>query len=284
NFKPGELVTVLATTNAKNSGGTSISSPSIYTYTAAASSAPATFADTTNFFTGNLPFGAVAADFDGDGDLDIATANIGDNGVAISFNNGSGHFTGPTLVTTGNGARSVVAADFDGDGDVDIASANQYDNSLSVRFNNGSGSFSGSATLQVTSGPVYIKAVDVDGDGDLDLASANIGDLANYTPDNDSVSIRINDGSGNFSGSTNIGIDDRVTSVEPADIDNDGDMDLLATGFGSLRVFPLINNGSGSFTLGTPVYAGDGPMVAVADFDGDGDVDFATANGSTNTQ
>ena len=51
NFKPGELVTVLATTNAKNSGGTSISSPSIYTYTAAASSAPATFADTTNFFT-----------------------------------------------------------------------------------------------------------------------------------------------------------------------------------------------------------------------------------------
>ena len=70
------------------------------------------------------------------------------------------------------------------------------------------------------SNPQSVAVGDVDGDGDLDFLTANNG--------SDNVSVRLNDGSGNFSGTTNVGVGSQPVSVAFGDVDGDGDLDLLA--------------------------------------------------------
>ena len=66
----------------------------------------------------------VAGDWDGNGDLDLASANNGVSQVALLLNDGTGVFTlfdtVPGLINT----RGLVAGDWNGDDDLDLASAN----------------------------------------------------------------------------------------------------------------------------------------------------------------
>ena len=73
-----------------------------------------------------------AADIDGDGDMDLASASYNDNKIAWYENtDGKGTFGSQQIVTTNaGGARSVFAADIDGDGDMDLASASYNDNKI----------------------------------------------------------------------------------------------------------------------------------------------------------
>ena len=61
---------------------------------------------------------------------------------------------------------------------------------------------------------------DVDGDGDLDFLAANYNSAT--------VSVRLNDGSGNFTGTTEVGVGSDPISVAVGDVDGDGDLDFLA--------------------------------------------------------
>lgn len=81
----------------------------------------------------------VAADFDLDGDADLATANQDSNDVSILQNSGTGFFGSPTSVSTGVSPDGLAAGDLDGDGDADLATANQDSNNVSVLMNPGAG-------------------------------------------------------------------------------------------------------------------------------------------------
>ncbi len=81
----------------------------------------------------------VAADFDLDGDLDLATTNQSSNNVGILSGAGNGTFGLPTLVATGVRPGGIAAADVDGDGDADLATANRDSSSVSVLENPGNG-------------------------------------------------------------------------------------------------------------------------------------------------
>ena len=118
-----------------------------------------------------------AADLDGDGDMDLASASYGDNKIAWYENtDGKGTFGSQQIVSTSaNGARSVFAADLDGDGDMDLASASYSDDKIAWYENtDGKGTF-GSQQIVSTSadGAHSVFAADLDGDGDMDLASAS---------------------------------------------------------------------------------------------------------------
>lgn len=128
--------------------------------------------------------------------------------------------------------------------------------------------FSATASLDGTS----VALGDLDGDGDID---ALVGE------DNGrGGSVRLNDGSGDFSSLTVIGTYDTL-AVALADLDRDGDLDgVLGVDGAGNRI--LLNNGSGVLTdsgqsLGSAVTR----RVVVGDFDRDGDPDLAFANGST---
>ena len=65
-----------------------------------------------------------AADLDGDGDMDLASASLDDDKIVWYENtDGKGTFGSQQIVSTSDGSRSVFAADLDGDGDMDLASA-----------------------------------------------------------------------------------------------------------------------------------------------------------------
>jgi hypothetical protein len=228
---------------------------------------------------GNSPSGVAAADFDLDGDLDLATANSGSDDVTILRNNGVGNFAQPASSpeAAGDGSIAVAAADLDGDGDPDLAVANQTEDSVTILRNDGGSDFiePGSSPEATGDAPRFVGVCDQDGDGDQDLAIANDG--------SDDVTILRNNGAGNFSerGTSPEAAGDAPQSVALSDQDGDADLDLAITNFNSDNVTILRNNGAGNFSeRGTsPEAVGNGPAgIREGDFDGDTDLDLAVAN------
>ena len=103
------------------------------------------------FPTGTNPVSNATADLDGDGHLDLLTANYISDNVSVLLNNGTGAFVAGAPVAVGNGPREIEAGDLDGDGDIDFVVSNYSGNSVSVRLNNGNGTFTPAATSR--SGP-----------------------------------------------------------------------------------------------------------------------------------
>lgn len=232
------------------------------------------FASYTTAGVGTGPFGLTAADLDGDGDPDVVTADHHADQLTVLYNNGNGAFPTKLTLTAGNEPMRVVAADFDGDNDIDLASANVTSDDVSVFLNNG-GSFSPQSRFDVGNGPWGICAADFDGDGDVDLAT---GDY-----ESTDVYILKNNGSGSFSGGTVYpsGTLVGVSALTPADLDGDNDIDLAVTGLGSITMYVMLNNGSGSFSVAASASTEAlTSYVVAADLDSDGDLDLATANES----
>ena len=227
---------------------------------------------------GSQPRSVTAADIDGDGDLDLLTANYNANTASVRFNNGSGVFSGGADLTVGSQPQSITTADVDGDGDLDFLVANGAGGSVSVRLNDGTGTFGGGTTVAVGSFPFNVTTGDVDGDGDFDLLTANMGTGSN------TVSVRLNNGSGLFSAGTDAVMGSRPRWIALGDLNNDGKLDLISANFGSNDASVRFNNGSGVFSGGTELAAGSGPSsVAAADIDGDGDLDMLVSNFFSNS-
>jgi plastocyanin len=228
-----------------------------------------TFSGSQSVGVGNAPKRVVLGDVDGDGNLDILTANQGSNTVSVRLNNGTGVFSGGSDVAVDYYPLRVVLGDLDGDGDLDLLVATN--GLLNVRLNNGAGIFSPGQSA--TTRGIITDAVlgDIDNDGDLDaLATNSILGV---------VSVRLNNGKGIFSGTLEVptGIEPRALAL--GDMDGDGDPDLLVTSGGTGTVNVHLNTGNGTFTYNQIIRVGTGPYnLALGDIDGDGDLDLLTAN------
>ncbi|MFQ5717953.1 MAG: FG-GAP-like repeat-containing protein [Acidobacteriota bacterium] len=231
-------------------------------------------------------FAVSAADIDGDGDVDVLSASQSDSRIVWYENSGApaapGEWTFHDVSTAAMAARQVIAADLDADGDLDLLSASVFGNPIAWYENLGGGVFGDAATNQrvisstVLSGRAAV-AGDVDGDGDLDPISASCVDNTVAWYEN--------------SGSTTTGIwNQRVVSstaacpesVFAADLDQDGDIDILsASSGGTLNWFENVN-GLGMFATARPLASAFGGIDARAgDMDGDGDLDVVGATALT---
>ncbi|KAA9338161.1 T9SS type A sorting domain-containing protein [Hymenobacter busanensis] len=83
------------------------------------------------------PYGMVAADFDGDGDLDLAAAGVARNYVGVALNNGQGRFQRTADAVVGTTPDVLAAGDLDEDGDIDLITGNFNTNTVSVLLNQG---------------------------------------------------------------------------------------------------------------------------------------------------
>ena len=240
------------------------------------------------------------ADLDGDGDLDMLSGSWEDGKIAWYENtDGAGTF-GPQQVITTAAFRlwSVYAADLDGDGDLDVLSASRrldsewggiawYENT------DGDGTFGPGKVISTGHGNGIAYVADLDGDGDLDVLSP---DKAEEAVDGENLVWHENiDGAGNFGPAQVIDtpMNGGFMSLHAADLDGDGDQDILA---GSSQGYPretrivwyenIVVQGQRRF-IPYHEFAWGGQSASVfvvsldvADLDGDGDPDVLAGSNS----
>ena len=218
-----------------------------------------------------------ATDLDGDHDNDILSASKKDNTIAWYENlDGAGNFGTTSIIWSSHSDPTEVhAADLDGDGDMDVLSASSGDHTVAWYKNDGSGGFGPPSIISTTTtGAFDVITADLDGDGDLDvLASGKAGDTIAWFENSDGAGT-FNMAQVLFDGS------ESVNELFAADIDGDGDLDVVAP-FKKDNIIGWFENtdGKGLFSslhqitdeaiLATSVYA--------SDMDGDGDVDVVSA-------
>ncbi|HUU33081.1 MAG TPA: CRTAC1 family protein [Vicinamibacterales bacterium] len=265
--------------------------------------------------------GVATGDYDNDGDLDLYLTNLGAN--VLLRNDGAGRFTDVTAAArvAGSGwSTSAAFFDADGDGDldlfvtryldwaparerqcfsltgiVDFCSPSNYDAPTSDLFfrNNGNGTFtdaSAAAGLATARGNgLGVLADDVNGDGRLDIFVANDG-----TPNH----LWINAGDGRFIESAlrlGVAIDQDGApkagmGVHAADVDDDGDNDLLVMNLDTESDSFFRNDGAffvdATNMVGLRVVSRRFTRfgMALVDFDNDGRLDLYEANGRVGLQ
>lgn len=131
-----------------------------------------------SFGTGTDPFSLTAGDFNGDGRLDIATANSGSNNISVLLGTGTGGFGTAAAIALGTGITepyTIASRDVNGDGKLDLITANSGSNNLSVLLGKGDGTFTVTAPLLLAGRalPNGLAIGDFNGDGKPDLATAN---------------------------------------------------------------------------------------------------------------
>ena len=143
-------------------------------------------------------------------------------------------------------------------------------NDFSITYaNNGVANFSLKSSTTETDYSGDIGFGDFDNDGDIDFISATF--YSSLNPHNNRV--YLNDGSGNFTLGSSIGLNTGTNSFGIADLDSDGDLDII---FGTLGTdYIYLNDGSANFTLGSDSGVSDSTQsVSIGDLDNDGDLDF----------
>jgi len=242
----------------------------------ASASAQFSFQPSATLATPSNPDVTAAGDFDGDGDLDLATSADFADRVVVRFNAGDGTFGAPVSVATGGGTspHGVTAGDFDGDGDVDLVVSLKGVGSVRTLVNGGTGTFALGASVGVGAEPRNVESADLDGDGDRDAAVVNRA--------SNTVSVLLNQGAGSFTATSYpAGQDPRTLAL--ADVTGDGRADLAVASHDTRQVIVLRNLGAGAFTGLVALSVGGDVRpegVTIADLDGDGDGDVAASTGA----
>jgi hypothetical protein len=249
-----------------------------------------TFTEHENFGIDGNFYTIVAADFNRDGNLDLAVSYIyfGLPNVAVFLGRGDGSFDAYTSVLS-NGylwSSAMAVGDFNNDGIIDIASvgAGGIDadgnpiGPVAIYLGNGDGTFTLAASQPTVNlvNPASVTAGDFNGDGILDLAIADAGSTA--------LTILKGNGDGTF---TQVSGEPTLPQfsnfVTTADLNGDGKLDLVFSSAANI-VSMFLGNGDCTFQaelIEAMDYAPYG--VAVGDFNGDGRLDLAVTNSSDNT-
>ncbi len=224
---------------------------------------------------GTAPHGVVAADFDGDTDIDLAVVLKNVNLVQLVINTSGSLSPGAVSSTNGLLPRDAVVGDLDQNGLPDVVTSNRDSDNVSVLLNTAG---------VLAEGLVYSAGTEPRGIALGHFNSDTFLDLAVAANDSRQVSVLLNQGDGTFGAPIplSVGSDLRPLGVVAYDFDRDGAMDIATTtsdlALNSATVF--LRTGDGIFGAPTsyPVAGVNPDGIVAADFDLDGSIDLATAD------
>jgi len=233
----------------------------------------------------NHPFPPVVADFNGDGNLDLAVSNDSNQGlVSVFLGNGDGSFQSASSYQVGKVPEGLAVGDLNGDGIPDLAVVNSQDATITILLGMQGGGFTALAptALAANSRPSLVVTGDFNGDGKLDLGVACLGPAQGP---NGFVAVLLGNGDGTFSSPVTYGAIGQPNGLVLADFDGNGTLDLAVSDFTNNEIWILSGNGDGTFSSGA-AYAADatagGPAGLVAgDFDKKNGIDLAVAYPNT---
>lgn len=229
-------------------------------------------------------------DIDGDGDLDL----IGISGVTTARlfkNNGAGIYTEELNGFIADPIENLRFVDIEKDGDLDIfvirnTSTTTINRVYDIYENNGQGVLTKHQTTGITSAfdivahRLQFAFGDVDGDNDMDMTLSGLTTQF-------SAKIWRYDGNYTFTQSFSGILQATDGKTQFADLDNDGDQDLLVIGQGpgGAVYHKYFNNGTGTFSFGNAdslegSFFGD---FDLGDVDGDGDLDVVQVGSNRST-
>jgi hypothetical protein len=236
-----------------------------------------TFQPAVEYATGAGPWALAVGDFNGDGHLDVVTANDGAETVSLLLGKGDGTFKPSLSYKTGGKSVAVAVADVNGDGKLDVIVGRGFsDTNVAVLLGNGDGTFQTYTAYETAQHPYGITAASFRGNGIVDIASGGF--------DTNHVSVLLGNGDGTFQSYIGYVAGELPDFVRTGDFNQDGKLDIVtANNFGD-SVSLLLGNGDGTFQTNVDYPVGAFPTaLAVADLNGDGAPDVVAVNDDTNT-
>ncbi|GEM_PF-4855809 len=217
-----------------------------------------------------LPVGLATGDFDGDGDLDVATANNDANAAFVALNQGGMSFADASEAPLGTVASSIEAGDVNGDGVDDLLVATPE--GLAVIVQDFGGGVQWIDMVDTGGGsPMHAELVDINGDGNLDIIAAVMDPIG----EGDRVMIFRGAGDGSFPEFVSHPLSGDPWWVVAGDLNMDGDLDLAVADYGSNKISILLGNDQGGFSQRTELDVCVGPQsVEIADMNLDGASDL----------
>ncbi len=241
------------------------------------------------FFAGSIPNDICIADFNKDGNPDLAFPNHERKYLTVLFGDGKGNFiqakNSPFPTEGIPHVHGIAAGDFNNDGWLDLTTDSWGNDQVEVLFGDNTTFFGKQRKFFKVGKRPYqrLRSADLNSDGISDIVTTNT--------EGNSVTVLLADGKGGFNeavGSPFPG-GDNPFGIAIGDVNADGKPDLaiinspssMAEGKGKNGLTVLLNDGTGKFTMlkGSPFQAGQNPnRIAIGDVNGDGLNDIVTSD------
>ena len=221
----------------------------------------------------NRPSTNESADFNQDGNIDIAVGSTSNATVNVLLGDGAGGFISIDNYTASSGVRGLTTMDLNGDGWIDIVTTNRNGNNVALLLNNGDGTFAPAVTINAnTSGETSCAAGDANNDGIMDLFVGSRG--------NNEIILMLGDGNGSLAVADTVDAGGDPWMLSAGDVDGDGNVDVVAANSNASNVAVVRSDGNGGLLPATNYPSGGNYPLAVdlGDIDGDGDLDMMASN------